>query len=140
MPHGRGSGIWELLLVFAVSSNNVDGPRYNLQKSLKVRRFSGVWRFSAHLEKEVFYVKIPRIVIASPDLYGWVKEVLYKKGEVTTTPIKSTEALCPQLVHIFTPLQLKDGLFQVTNFRIFQYLQYISVYFQYLQYLYHQSD
>lgn len=61
--------------------------------------------------------------MASPDLYSWVKEALYKKGEVTAThkKKKSTKAPCPQQpVHTLTPLQLKDGLFQVMDFSIFQ--------------------
>lgn len=38
----------------------------------------------------------PRIVIVSPNLYCWVKELLHKKPEDNTMRIKTTKAQCPQ--------------------------------------------
>lgn len=39
---------------FEISSNKVGGLRNNLQGTLKVKKFSAVWCFSANLEKEAF--------------------------------------------------------------------------------------
>lgn len=50
-----GGGMWKPSSVcFEISSNKVGGLRNNWQRTLKVKRFSGVWCFSANLEKEAF--------------------------------------------------------------------------------------
>lgn len=46
-------------ICFETVSNKVGGLRNNLQGTLKVKRFSGVWCFTENLEKEEFLLKEP---------------------------------------------------------------------------------
>lgn len=122
MPHRIRDGMWEFFLLVLESApiKLVVGETRHLQKTLMIRGFSGVWCFSANLGKETFLCE------GTCDSDSVPKFKLMGKRKQTTLlcNIKNTKAPCPQQTwHTLTSLQLKDGLFQVSDFSIFCWLR-----------------